>query len=127
MTNRIPQGADGWMRDMERRMMAVERRPVFALGSLGPNIAPSAKQIVDWNSEEATISGWVWTDHNSLNTPPDGTLIWIGMIVSTTPGHGIQVAWSHELALTPPAQYVRTYHKHDYGTTPFFSTWGQIT
>jgi len=125
MTNRIPQGADGWMRGIERRLMAVERRPVFALGSLGPNIAPMAKQIVDWNSEEACINGWVWTDVNSLNGP-DQVRIWIGMSINTTMGHGMQLAWAHNVALTPPEQYVRTYHKHELGETALFSTWALV-
>jgi hypothetical protein len=107
---------------MERRMMAVERRPVFALGSLGPNIAPMAKQIVDWNSDEAMLNGWVWTDINSLNGP-NQTRVWIGMSINTTVGHGMQLAWSHDETLLAPQQYVRTYHKTDLGAIPLFSAW----
>jgi hypothetical protein len=124
MTNRIPQGADGWMRDVERRLLAVERRPAIASAAqiLGPNISPAATQIVDWNSDAACFNGWVWSDAGSLNGP-DIVRIWIGMVITTNVGHGMQIAYSHDPGLTAPEPWLRTFHRHGSGTVPFFSAW----
>lgn len=124
MTHRIPQDGGDWMRDIERRLRHAERRPAVAAASdiLGPSIGPAAKQIIDWQASESLFNGWVWSDLGSLNSP-DGSKVWIGMVISTNVGHGLQQAWSHPPGTTTaPLRYIRTFHRH-LGESTVFSAW----
>jgi hypothetical protein len=122
--HRIPQNADDWMRDLERRLTHLERRPAVSTAAeiLGPAIGPQARQVLDWNSDEACFNGWLWSDETALNVPSLG--IWIGMVITTSAGHGIQQVWSHEHSGFPtPVHYIRTYHRHDPHEVAEFGTW----
>lgn len=122
---RIPQNATDWMRGMERRISALERRGGIASprALLGNGIGPMATRTVDWNSNDTLLNGWYFSDALSINSP-NPTYAWLGMVIASYPGHGLQVVWSHNLA-APSAvlNYVRQYHRHASENVAEFTAW----
>lgn len=114
--------AEGWFRSQEKRTLREERRPrvTHASDLLGPGIAPRAVQVQDWNSEETTFNGFFYSEPGALHSP-DPAYDWIGQVIATPTGHGLQQVWQHS-PTGPATQYVRTFHTHSL-ETPIYSAW----
>lgn len=121
--HRIITNAEDWMRSMERRLSALERRgPGGTLvDRLGHSVRSQARQIVDWNDESTFENGWYFTDIGALNTP-NPTLAWIGQTLCARGESGIQQVWSYATGATPTC-YVRQFHLNDPPVAPTFTAW----
>lgn len=111
---------NGWMRDIERRLLTQERRSSRAETQrlLGPGFGRYAKQVFDWNDEGAWLSGQFWSDTGALNTPND-SVPWLGTVRAASGLGGIQEVISLDGTLTRMArQFIFTV-----GGTPTFSAW----
>lgn len=124
---RISTSMGDWVTDQNKRTAHEARRPQIRRASdlLGPGFGPHAILLTDWNSEEATFNGFFYSDPGALHAP-DGTNIFLGLVIGSPTGHGIQQAFSHPALGGPPmTRWVRSFHTH--GTeTPLFSTWASI-
>jgi hypothetical protein len=101
--------ANDWMRSMEKRVLHNDRRPSIRAASdlLGPGFAPYAVQTNDWNSEAACRQGYWWSTVGVINSPDNGKE-WLGTVIVTPDGFGIQEV-SEQSWYPPPATYVRTF------------------
>lgn len=112
-----------WFRQQEKRTLREERRPRVTAASdiLGPGFAPRAVQVNDWNAEEATFNGFFYSEAGAIHTPGAG--VWIGLVIATPTGHGLQQVWSHAVGGdTPPTRWTRSFHTHT-GETTTYSAW----
>lgn len=114
--------AEGWFRAQEKRTLHEERRPriTHARDLMGPGLAPQAVEVRDWNAEETTFNGFFYSEPGALHSP-DPTADWIGMVIATPTGHGLQHVWKHSDSGLP-THYVRTFHTHIL-ETPIYSSW----
>lgn len=124
-------GAD-WMRDVEKRILSEERRPLIRTASdlLGPGFAPYAVLTQDWNAVECTFNGIFYSQPGGLNSP-DGSAYWIGDVLAQQAGFGIQHVWEHRVASDPTTSPIREYIRRFYapggsGLT-MFTPWRQVT
>lgn len=127
MTNghRIPQDAGDTIRDLQRRLIAQERRPGVPniKQYIGNGIAPQARHIIDWNDVNIFQNGWYYSEELSINGP-DQESAWIGQVIVAKGGHGIMQVWQHSAGTTgAPVSYVRSFHYHGPPEPPEFSTW----
>ena len=63
-----------WMRDIEKRILNEERRPIIRAASdlMGPGAGPYAIETLDWNADETTFNGWFYSRPGALElTRPD--------------------------------------------------------
>lgn len=83
---------DDWMRDMEKRILSEERRPVVKSASdlMGPGFGPYAVETDDWNSDETTFNGMFYSNPGAQNSP-DQTKHWIGVTEGTADGNGYEL------------------------------------
>lgn len=91
---RIPEGFEGWMRAMEKRMAALERRPVVTTPQdlLGPSLGPWAVHIENANSDEASLNGF-WHLHQDAANSPSNDYGWMGVTIAEATGWGVQIAY----------------------------------
>jgi hypothetical protein len=88
---------DDWMRDMEKRLIHEERRPIprSAYEVVGRGFTPYANQVTDWNSEGPTINGFFYSDADKIINSPDDTDNWVGIVEATPIGQGVQRVWKY--------------------------------
>lgn len=115
--------ADDWMRHMEKRVMAEERRPVIRDASdlLGEGFDTTAHQTFDWNGDPQRLNGYWWSDENLVLNSPDDTKSWMGFTEGNDQGEGIQVVWTMEDNLLE--QWQRRFSTENEVTT--YSPWVQ--
>lgn len=123
---RISITMDDWMRDMEKRVLHEERRPLVRSASdlLGPGLAPTAVQLLDWNDPATAFNGFFWTAPGAINSP-DGNKSWMGFSVCNAIGDGYQMVyqytgWTYPYVVSnalfndpnnsSPPQYFRTFN-----------------
>lgn len=112
-------GAD-WMRDVERRLLATERRSMPSAASLlGPGFSASATQVSNWSEETALFNGMFFSLVGAVNTP-DNTKAWIGWTLADGQGAGVQRVYRYREGITPVA-YVRGFQTDT--QTPAFTAW----
>lgn len=103
--------AQDWMKDQQRRVSHQESRPQIrsAADLLGPGIAATAIQLVDWSSDETAFNGFFWSGPGAINGP-DPTRSYIGTVVVTADGAGIMTVRQFKAAeLQPLPQWVREF------------------
>lgn len=90
---RIPANFEDWMRNMEKRVVSIERRPVVqsAKDVMGPSLGPWAVNITDLDSDVAAQNGMWYSGVGATNTP-DIAYGWMGWTVAQSIPWGIQVA-----------------------------------
>lgn len=123
MTSNVPASGDAMIRDITRRLTALERRrsAMSALDLLGPGIASYAVEIIDWNTNDTTLNGFYHSAPGSLHSP-DEDLSWTGQTIAKDDGTGMQQVWNTDG--TVPVYYVRTYKANVVdGGAPVFDTW----
>ena len=86
-----------WMRDIEKRILNEERRPIIRAASdlMGPGAGPYAIQTVDWNADETTFNGWFYSEPGAQNTP-DYSLYWIGTTEGIADGNGYELVRKYD-------------------------------
>jgi hypothetical protein len=121
--HRIPQDAGDLVRNLQRRIGALERRGGVSniKQYLGFGIAPHARRIMNWNDVNIFNNGWYFSDPDALNSP-DGTKMWVGQVIATHSGPGIQMVWEHG-GVGAPANYIRQFHSHTSTDPPSYTAW----
>lgn len=111
---------DGWMRDIERRLLTQERRSsrVETQRVLGPGFGRYAQQVFDWNDEQTWLSGQFWSDTGAQNTP-NSAVPWLGSVRSASGLGGVQEVVSLDGTLT---KMIRQFTVTP-GGIPTFSAW----
>lgn len=91
-TNPDPTDFKEWMRDVRRRLRALESRPpvTSALDLLGPGIDSSATLISDWNDDTVYFNGTYYSEAGADNAP-DGVARWVGWVMIDDIGSGYQL------------------------------------
>ena len=81
-----------WMRDMEKRVLNEERRPIIraAADLMGPGAGPFAIETLDWNADETTFNGWFYSRPGAFNSPDSGEY-WIGTTEGIADGNGYEL------------------------------------
>jgi hypothetical protein len=125
MTKNWPQVTDGegWLRNMEKTMIRQERRSQVTEASdlMGPGLGPFAVQVLDWNAEETFFNGFFYSAPGAINSP-NGLLWWMGQVIATPDGHGIQQVWNFRDGSLPMAKYIRNFTSPTEGLR-IFSAW----
>lgn len=118
---RIVQNAEDWMRQVEKKVLREERRPIIRKASdlMGPTLGPFAVQITDWNGEETHFNGLVFSEPGALNSPDDA-LTWLGMVIAAREGHGLQQAWNNDGP--EPLHYIRSWST-GVSPIPLYTPW----
>lgn len=124
---RNPADMEGWMRNMEKRMLGVERRPVVgsAANIMGPGLAPHAVTITDWNSDQAAFNGFFYSTITSTGSP-DAAKGWLGQTIALDDGYGIQIAYPvHDDtgALNSGPGYIRRFFVPGGATPRIYNAW----
>lgn len=119
--HRIPMSMEDWMRSAERRLTNVERaKSVGSLAAtLGPGIAATTRQVIDWNAPENLLNGWYYSELGALNSPL-AALRWFGITTTATIGYGTQQIWSFD---DQPRQYMRTFIRSSLSEPGTFTPW----
>ena len=88
-----------WMRDIEKRVLNEERRPIIraAADLMGPGAGPYAIETTDWNADETTFNGWFYSRPGALNSP-DSALYWIGTTEGIADGNGYELVRQYDPA-----------------------------
>lgn len=125
---RIPNGVEDWMRQMEKKAMAQERRPSVSQPSdlLGPTLGPHVQSVSDVSAEAATFNGFYYVPLNTPNSP-DPTFGWMGRTIAQADGYGIQileVMHNSTGALTGGTPQKRRFWAPGGATLRIFSVWG---
>lgn len=122
----VVDNAEDWFRQQEKRGMHEARRPRVTSASdlLGPGFAPFAVPLLDWNAPETNFNGFFFSEPGAANSP-DNTKTWIGLVIVTPTGHGLQQVWSHDTSGSAPLHYVRTSHTHVLEMTSY-SAWAAV-
>ena len=91
--------AQDWMRDMEKRVLNEERRPIIRNSTdlMGPGFAPYAVETRDWSADETAFNGMFYSRPGSLNSP-DSSLYWIGTTEGTPDGNGFELVRQYDPA-----------------------------
>lgn len=128
-TWRTPLTGEDWMREVEKRILHEERRPMVRTASdlLGPGIAPFSILINDWNDSQTSFNGYFHSEPNALNTP-DSSKYWMGTSQATEEGFGIQRVTEYfgpsvEAKWPQPVYVRRFYTGGQAGTQRQFSPW----
>lgn len=101
--------SDGWLepttfeakfRQFQKRLDRIERGGTFGGGSIDfSGLAGRAIRLDDWNSPDATINGFYYSDVDAQNTPlsdtedPPPSVQWIGYTISIDDNNGLQQVW----------------------------------
>lgn len=93
-----------WMRDIERRVLREERRPVIrnATDIVGPGIGPYTKRVTDWDTDAPAVNGFFYSVANQIINSPDDTLDWMGLVEANPNGQGLQRVWQYITDVTDP-------------------------
>jgi hypothetical protein len=112
-----------WMRSMERRLAALERRPALhtAAQLLGPGIAPVATLTADW-SDEATLFNGMFYSLPGAQHSPDSDRGWIGWSLVDADGSGYQRVASYGSDPSPGEAFTRGFTSA-VGASRTFSAW----
>lgn len=102
-------GAD-WFRNIEKRSMQQDARPMVRDASdlLGPLFGPFAVPVQDWSGDEAAFNGIAYSEPGAINSPDD-TKYWIGRVMATADGYGIQQVRQFRGGPQPTAEYIREF------------------
>ena len=112
-----PVDAESYFRLQEKRLQRAERRHVVSIADqLGPGMAAQAVQIIDWNSLDATLNGFYYTQPGAQNSP-DPALSWTGHVIAKDDGTGMQQVWNTDGPET--LYWIRTYSPVGDGTVTF--------
>ncbi len=127
---RQPQNMSDWMRDIEKRLMHEERRPIppSPTSVVGPGFRAYANVVVDWDSDGPIVGGHFHSVAGQVVNSPDDDKNWIGIVQSNSIGQGLQRVWEYiESPTSPspdPAAYVRAFVTNPDGTRNY-SPWLQ--
>lgn len=126
--DRHPDNMSDWMNQRVKREMHEARRPQIRRASdlLGPGFGPFAVEVRDWNADETAFNGFFYSDAGSLNSP-DEDLIWLGLVIASGQGHGVQQLFSHSMPLVgAPLRFIRSFHS---STTQIrlYAPWTELT
>lgn len=112
-----------WMRSMERRLIALERRPAVhaAAQLLGPGIGPQATLTSDWNDEATLFNGMFYSAPGAQHSPDDARG-WIGWSLVDADGSGYQRVASYGADPSPGEAYTRGFTSL-VGASRTFSAW----
>lgn len=123
---RTQQSADDWMREMEKRMLHEERRPLIrnAADILGPGIAPYTNEIQDWSAPATMLNGFYFTRPGAINSP-DGSQYWIGQTQATSDGAGYELVHQFDpvTGVITGDSYIRYFYTPVGGQT-IYTDWG---
>ena len=113
---------DDWMRLMEKRILHEERRPLVRSASdiMGPGLAPTAVQLLDWNDPASAFNGLYWSAPGAINSPEVNTA-WMGLSQVSEDGSGYQWVTDYAGTSLPPVVYMRRIKA--VGGTRTFSEW----
>lgn len=97
-------------RQNEKRLQHQESRPMIrsAADILGPSIGPYAIETMNWSSDESAFNGLLYSQPGALNGPDD-TKFWIGQVIASSDGFGIQMVREWRGAAQPTDKYVREF------------------
>lgn len=116
---------DDWMREMEKRMLREERRPLIhtAADILGPGIAPYTAEIQDWSGSASQLNGFYFSRPGSINSPDD-TEYWIGQTQGTTDGAGYELVHQFDpiTGNITGEEYIRYFYT-PVGGQPIYTDW----
>lgn len=121
---------DDWMRDIEKRLMHEERRPVVAPAwdVVGPGISTYGVLVEDWDSNGPIVNGFFYSMTGQVVNSPDDGLNWMGMVLADPDGAGIQRVWEYLTTDNTPAPnaqvFQRTFITNDDGTRTY-SDWAE--
>jgi hypothetical protein len=117
-----PTDFSGWMRDVSRRLTALETRaPVSAaLNLLGPGIDSSAALVNDWNDDTIYYNGYYYSEAGADNAP-DEVNRWLGLVLIDTTGSGYQLLVAVPESGDDVSAWTHT-HKHRVFNTPSEAT-----
>lgn len=132
-TRRPDTNFDDWMRGMERRMTALERRspmPTPVVTSSGLEDGFPARQTSDWNGDDCAVNGSFFSAPSALNRPlvPDTTAWYIGSVMVDSNGVGMQRLSAYSPDFTAPvanslnSRWSRTFITDGQGQRTY-STW----
>lgn len=125
-TDRIATNFPDKYRQLEKTVMRDAQRPQprVAADFMGPVLGPKAVEIRDWNEEAALFNGIVWSPGTALNVPDD-TRSWIGRIMGTPLGFGIQEAYTLYEESETLDIYIRQFYTPVAET--FFTAWTLVS
>lgn len=114
---------DDWMRNIERRLMREERRPNYqsAVDVVGPGVGPYGRQVTDWNSDVELVNGWYYSLPNGVVNSPDNTQPWLGYVLASPDGEGIQQVWVYKDG--PLVSFIRTFGTDPDSGISTFTSW----
>lgn len=110
----------GWMRNMERRLLAQERR---ATDRPTPGFSPTATYLTDWNGDQAALTGFYQSAGGSaVANSPDDSVDWVGWTVAMDSMN----AYQHIVAVKDPApgrEYTRRIYDPGGGNPRTYDSW----
>lgn len=123
MTARPVTDFAAWMRGVERRLTALERRPVLqsAAQLLGPGISATATLTSDWSDEATLFNGMFYSLPGAAHSP-NSSRGWIGWSLVDADGSGYQRVSSYGDDPTPGEAYTRGFTSAN-GASRTFSAW----
>jgi hypothetical protein len=118
---------EDWMRTTEKKVMALERRPVVQTAGdiLGPTIAPYVSAVTDCNAAVTVINGFFYVPIGTPNSP-GSALGWMVQTIAQADGYGMQIARpEHDGTggLTTGPESVRRFWAPGGSTPRIFSSW----
>lgn len=122
---RSPVTMADWMRDIEKRLMHEERRPIPApaYDVVGPGFRAYANLVTDWNSDGPIVGGHFYSVADQVVSSPDDTRNWMGIVQSNAFGEGLQRVWEYiDTADAPnpdPVVYTRAFVTNEDGTRTY--------
>lgn len=90
---RIAENFEDWMRTIEKKVVALERRPVVQNSGdiMGPTLGPYVQAVQDCNAAVTAINGYFYVPIGTPNSP-DQDLGWMVQTIAQADGYGIQIA-----------------------------------
>jgi len=119
--------AADWMRQMEKRLLREERRPLIRKASdiMGPGLGPFTMQTWNWDAPETSFNGMFFSAPGALNGPDD-TMYWIGETQGTADGAGYQQVTDFDpvTGAAMGACKIRYFYTPVSGGARVFTDWG---
>src|SRR5215510_5495337 len=116
---------DDWMRNIEKRLMNEERRPIVlpAYETVGPGISTYSQLVTDWDADGPIVNGFFYSEANQVIDSPDDTKNWMGLVQANAIGQGLQRVWEYIESDTDPdpdpALFTRSFVTNDDGTRTY--------
>lgn len=90
---RIQENMEDWMRTTEKKIVALERRPVVQTSTdiMGPTLGPYVQSVTDCNAAVTAVNGFFYVPIGTPNSP-NSTLGWMVQTIAQADGYGIQIA-----------------------------------